>query len=165
MSDNDGLDRLLAVHPFFDGMPPAVRKVVAGCATNERFAAGQWVFRENDAADRFYLIRHGSVAIEVALPGREPLTVQTLHDGDIMGWAWMVPPYRWTTDARATADTRLLSLNGKCLRGKFDRDPALGYAMHQRFLPVVAQRLAATRLQLIDMYAAPASPAGGMTGE
>ena len=152
MTKPESLDRLLSEHPFFDQMAPEVRQVVAGCAINERYDAGQQIFREGGHADRFYLIRCGSVALEITLPGREPLVVQTLHDGDIMGWAWLVPPYRWSTDARATALTRLISLDGKCLRDKCESDHSLGYAMHRRFLPVIADRLAATRLQLIDMY-------------
>ena len=163
MPETEGLDHLLGQHPFFDGMAPTVRRVVAGCAANERYDAGQAIFTEGGRADRFYLIRSGSIALEIDVPGREPLVVQTLHDGDIMGWAWLVPPYRWTTGARATAPTRLISLDGKCLRGKCETDNALGYAMHRRFLPVIAERLAATRLRLIDVYGSPRSeqPAGG----
>ena len=149
------LDQILGQHPFFDGMQPAVLEVLAGCARNERYDPGQWLFREGGGADRFYLIRHGSVALEIARPGCEPLVVQTLHDGDILGWAWMVPPYRWTTSARARSLTRIISLDGSCLRGKCEHDHSLGYAMHRRFLPVVADRLAATRMQLLDLYAGP----------
>lgn len=158
MPEVDGLDRLLGEHPFFDGMEPAVRRVVAGCARNERYDAGQPIFAEGGRADRFYLIRRGSVALDIDIPGREPLVVETLHDGDIMGWAWLVPPYRWTTSARATAPTRLISLDGACLRGKCETDNTLGYAMHRRFLPVIAERLAATRLRLIDVYGPPSPP-------
>lgn len=150
-----GLDRMIEEHPFFKGMNPASAEIIAGCAKNERFDADQYIFRENEAADRFYLIRHGQVALEVRLPGRKPLIVDTLHEGDVLGWSWIVPPYRWHLDARAVQLTRVVSLDAKCLRGKMESNHTLGYELHQRFVLVMAQRLAAGRLQLVDMFGQP----------
>jgi CRP-like cAMP-binding protein len=159
----EGLDRLLEEHPFFKGLDEAVRQVVAGCAANERYDAGAYVFREGEPADKFYLIRHGAVALELHTPGREPIVVDTVDDGEILGWSWIVPPYRWAFDARVVQLTRAVSLDAKCLRTKMEADPALGFELLKRVIPVMAQRLAHTRLQLIDMYGEPARrPAAGM---
>lgn len=155
MADIVGLDRLIDEHPFFRGMDAAACRVIAGCAANERFDADQYVFREGEAADKFYLIRHGRVALEVRVPGRKPLIVDTLEAGDILGWSWLVPPYRWILDARAVELTRAVSLDAKCLRGKLDSDHTLGYELFKRFIPVMAERLMAHRLQLVDMYGQP----------
>jgi CRP-like cAMP-binding protein len=148
----EGLDRVLEEHPFFKDMERGVRETIAGCAANERFKAGEYVFREGGTADRFYLIRHGSVALEVHVPGRDPVVVETLQAGDILGWSWLVPPHRWIMDARAAQLVRAVSLDAKCLRGKLDDDHALAYEMFKRFVPVMAQRLEAGRLQMVDMY-------------
>jgi hypothetical protein len=78
--------------------------------------------------------------------------VQTLHEGDILGWSWLVPPYQWTMDCRAMQLTRVLSLDARCLRSKYESDPTLAYELFKRFVPVLADRLEAARLQLIDMY-------------
>jgi CRP-like cAMP-binding protein len=155
----EGLDRLLREHPFFAGMDPDSQRIVAGCAANERYEAGEYVFREGEAADKFYLIRSGAIAIEVHVPGREPVIMDTLGDGEVLGWSWIVAPYVWVFDARAVQLSRLVSLDAKCLRGKLEKDHSLGYEMFKRFVPVIADRLGAARMRLIDMYGHPAETA------
>jgi CRP-like cAMP-binding protein len=155
MNQNEGLERLLEEHPFFHDMDPQLRCVLAGCAANVRFSAGEYIHRQGDAADKFYLIRHGSVAQELRIPEQEPIIIQTLHAGDILGWSWLVPPYQWTNDARAIQLTRLISLDAACLRSKYADDPDLAYELLKRFIPIIANRLEAARLQLVDIYGAP----------
>lgn len=150
-----GLEQLLENHPFFQDMACDICQIVVGCAANERFAASDYLFHEGEPADKFYLIRHGSVALEIYLPGRQALVVETLHAGDILGWSWLIPPYRWFCDARAVQLTRVLSLDARCLRDKMENNHELGYELYRRFMPVVAKRLQAGRLQLIDMYGVP----------
>jgi CRP-like cAMP-binding protein len=147
-----GLDQLIREHPFFEGMDEDTLTLIAGCAANERFDAGQYIFREGQPADKFYMVRHGTVALEVRAPGRDSIVLQTCDDGDVMGWSWLVPPFRWKWDARATKLSRLVSFDGICLRGKLDADPALGYAMYKRFVRVIAERLSYARLQMLDLY-------------
>jgi CRP-like cAMP-binding protein len=148
----EGLERLLKEHPFFQDMDSQARQIIAGCAANERYSAGDYIHREGEPANKFFLIRHGSVAQELRVPDRAPIIVQTLHDGDILGWSWLVPPYHWTADARAMQLTRVVSLDAACLRGKYQSDPTLAYELFKRFIPVLANRLEAARLQLIDIY-------------
>lgn len=146
------LERLLLAHPFLAGIEPALGRVLVGCATNLRFAPGEFLFREGEAADRFFLIREGSVALELHVPGRPPLVVTTLGDGELVGASWLVPPYRWSYDARATALTRAFALDAACLRQKSEADHHLGYEMMKRILPVMVRRMEAGRQQLIDVY-------------
>jgi CRP-like cAMP-binding protein len=110
------------------------------------------MLREGDLAEEFYLIRDGRVALEVHVPGREVITFKTLGPGEVVGVSWLVPPYRWTYDARVLEPVRAISLNATCLRQKCDTDHALGYDMMARFVPVLVGRLQATRLQLLDVY-------------
>ena len=155
MSQFEGIDQLLKEHPFFVGMTPEYLGLVGGCGMNERFNAGEYVFREGEAADKFYIIRSGAIAVELAAPGREPMVLQTLSDGEILGSSWIVPPYRWLFDARAVQLARVVSLDAKCLRGKCEADHSLGFDLMKRFAPVLSQRLQAARLQLFDMYGKP----------
>lgn len=148
----DDLGRFLDEHPFLAGIDGKLRALLVGCAANERLAVGKYVLREGAKADKFYLIRHGTVAIEIHAPGRAPIVLETLHGGDVLGWSWLIPPHRWTFDARAVEDTRLVSLDAVCLRGKMEADPVLGYEVMRRFLPVMAHRLQAARLQMLDLY-------------
>jgi CRP-like cAMP-binding protein len=155
----EGLDTLMQEHPFFEGLSAEALELLAGCASNERFPAGRTIVREGDSADKFFLIRHGTVAQEIRVPGRDPLIIETLEEGDILGWSWIVPPYRWTFDARALELVRTISLDATCLRAKCEQDHSLGYDLYQRIVPVMSRRLKAVRLRLVDMYA-PAPGAG-----
>lgn len=146
------LDRLLVQHGLFAGFGEEQTRLLAGCARNHRFEAGEYLFREGESADEFFLIRHGKVALEVTAPGQTPLIFTTLGEGDIVGASWLLPPYRWTFDARAMALTRAIGIDAACLRAKCDADHDFGYEMMKRFLPVFIQRLHATRLQILDVY-------------
>jgi CRP/FNR family cyclic AMP-dependent transcriptional regulator len=146
------IDALIGEVPAFAGLGPAQLELIAGCATNVRAATGAYLFREGDRADVFYAIRHGAVALELHVPARDAVTIDTLHDGDLLGWSWLFAPYRWEFDGRARQDTALISFDGACLRGKCDSDHELGYELMQRFAQVIIARLQATRLRLLDVY-------------
>lgn len=149
------LEPILSEHPFFHGLDERYLKLVVGCASNVRFEAGQFIFHEGEQANHFYLIRHGIVALEVFAPNRGSLTIQTLDDGEILGWSWLIPPYQWRFDARAVENTRAIALDGKCLREKCEEDHDLGYELLKRFASILGQRLEATRIQLLDIYGIP----------
>ena len=151
----EGLERIVAEHPLFVGLGPAFVKLAAGCAKNTRFDADQYLFHADDAADWIYLVRHGRVALELAAPGRSAVTFDTIGEGDIVGLTWLLPPYRWGYDARALELVRAIALDARCLRDKCEADHGLGYALMKRFLPVLVQRLQATRLQILDVYGRP----------
>jgi CRP-like cAMP-binding protein len=125
---------------------------VCGCAKNARFTAGQYLFHEGEPADWFYLIRHGRVAFQLTAPGRGTVTFQTVTEGELAGVSWLIPPYRWTYDAKAIEETRAIAINALCLRQKCEADHDLGYEMMKRFMPFLVQRLQATRLQILDVY-------------
>jgi CRP-like cAMP-binding protein len=126
--------------------------VLTGCATNTRFAVGAFLCRDGEAANQFYLIRHGKVALQIHLPDRGALTIETMEAGEVCGWSWLFPPYRWHFDVQALELTRALVFDGQCLRAKCEADHDLGYALMQRFAQVMMRRLQATRLQLLDLY-------------
>lgn len=148
----EGLERILKEHPFFAGIRDSYCELVCGCAKNTRFKAGQYLFHEGEPADWFYLIRHGRVALQLTSPGRGAVIFQTVTEGELAGVSWLIPPYRWTYDARAVEDTRAIAINADCLRRKAEADHDFGYEMMKRFMPVLIQRLQATRLQILDVY-------------
>src|SRR5215510_15489002 len=149
----ESLEAIIADHSFFSDLEQRYVQSLTGCATNVRFDARTYLFREGEPADHFYLIRQGKVAIEISAPPRKPIIVQTLGSGEVLGWSWLVPPYRWRFHARAVERVRALALDGKCLRRCCEENHSLGYELLKRFTPVIAQRLEATRYQLLDVYA------------
>ena len=143
---------LVRHHPLLVGLPGDAVELVAGCAKNVAFEGGQLLLREGEAADTLYLLRRGRVALEVHDPGRRPLVVETLGPGDVVGWSWLFPPYRWQCDARALEGVGAVAVDGACLRQKAASDAAFGYALVTRFASVILDRLHATRLRLLDVY-------------
>jgi CRP-like cAMP-binding protein len=146
------LERILTEHPFFSDMDKRLLSIIVGCASNVHFNDDTVIFREGEEAGNFYLIRTGRVALQLSGDRRGPLTIATLEEGDILGWSWLSPPYRWKFTAKAHGDTRAISLDGKCLREKSETDHDLGYELMKRFVHIIEKRLQATRLQLLNIY-------------
>lgn len=146
------LEPYLAEHPFLKGLEQKHLKIIVGCASNVRFDAGQFILREGEEANNFYIIRHGKVSLEIFTQDRGPITIQTIGEGEVLGWSWLIPPYHWHYDARALELTRAIALDGKCLRIKCEQDHDLGYELLKRFAYIITQRLETTRLQLLDIY-------------
>jgi CRP-like cAMP-binding protein len=114
--------------------------------------AGNYIAHEGDSADYLYLIRRGKVAIEAQGPGHGTIVLETLGEGEVLGWSWLFPPHRWTFDFHAIEDTRMVAMDAKCLRGKAEADPALGYRLMKSFSRVMTERLRAARMQILDVY-------------
>ena len=148
------LEPILSKHPFLKGLKPEHLKILVGCASNVRFNAGQFLFHEGEEANEFYMIREGKVAVQIQGAERGPITVQTIGEGEVLGWSWLIPPYRWRFDVKALELTRAIALDGKCLRTKSEEDHDLGYQLLRRFAGIIVERLEAARLQLLDVYKA-----------
>jgi CRP-like cAMP-binding protein len=146
------IDELIAQAPVFAGLEPAQLQLIAGCARNRHVDAGTMLMREGDPADQFYLIRRGTVVLEVAAPGRGNLLIETLQSGEAVGLSWLFEPYRAQLDVRATRSCELIAFDGTCLRAKVEADHELGYQLMRRFAATLVHRLQATRLQLLDVY-------------
>jgi CRP/FNR family transcriptional regulator, cyclic AMP receptor protein len=146
------IDALLPEVAAFAGMQAGQLELMAACAATRVFGDGEYLTREGDPADTFFVIRKGSVAIETHVPQRGALVIETLHDHELVGWSWLVPPYRTQFDVRANGPAHTIAFDGACLRGKCDADPLLGYELLRRFSAVLLERLQATRLRLIDVY-------------
>lgn len=148
----EGLAHVLADHPFFYDMRPNHLETLASCASVAEFTPGGRIFKEGGDADACYLIVEGDVALEITLPRRGQHVVTTLHGGDVLGWSWLFPPYRWSFDAQALTAVKTIRFDAAELREKKAEDAALGYELMQRFAEVLVERMQATRLQLLDVY-------------
>jgi len=146
------MQALLCEHPFFAHLSAEHMAIIAGCAKNVQFKAGESIFREGQAADWFYLIREGRIALDITAPPRGRLTVQTLEAGEVLGWSWLFPPYKWHFGATCLQATRALAMDGACLRGKCEADPKLGYELMKRLARVLMERLQTARVQFLDVY-------------
>ena len=152
----EGMEKIVREHRFFADLDDDTVKLLAGCARNVVFKAGEYLFHTGDPANEFYLIRHGRVALDVVAPGRSAMSFQTVDKGEIVGVSWLLPPYKWIHDARAVDLVRAIGMDARCLRDKCDADHDVGYEMMLRFVPPLVSALQATRMQLLDVYGKPA---------
>lgn len=148
----EDLGNNLHKHPFISDLDEKYMHILVGCASNVHFKEGEYLFKEGEAATKFYLIRTGRVALELHAGERGIVRVQTVGPGEILGWSWLISPYRWHFDACAVDDIRAFALDGKCLRTKCEKDRDFGYEMLKRLAQVLESRLSATRLQILDIY-------------
>ena len=146
------MKELLGSHPFFAGLSPSAVELIEGCASNVHFAEGDRIFEEGKPASLFYVIRHGRVALELHSPTKGPLVIDTVNEGEVLGWSWLVPPYRYFAGARAVTPVSATVLDGACLRGKCETDAELGYQLVKRVTIVMYRRQQSTRSRLLELY-------------
>lgn len=146
------LSQSLCKHPFLSDMNDDLIKTLTLCASNVVLQEGKYFFHEGEDASDFYLIRSGRVALEVQGGEKGQIRVQTVGQGEVLGWSWLISPYRWHFDAYAVEEVHAFAIDATCLRKKCETDHHFGYEMLRRFSSVLERRLEATRLQLLDMY-------------
>ena len=148
----ESLKPIIQSQPFFAGVSETIIDVIVGCAENVKITKGAHLMHEGQPANVFFLIREGRVGISIHGAQFGAIPVETLEAGEMVGWSWLVPPYRARFDARAVEDTRALRFDGECLRGTCEEDHVTGYELLKRVSASLAQRLESSRLQLIDVY-------------
>ena len=151
--NREDLERSVAAHPFLIGMSEHHVRLIADCAIRTQFEKDQVIFREGETANRFYLIEQGKVALESAAYTGDPVTIDMVGDGDLLGWSWLFPPYIWHFTARALEPTSAIFFYGTVLREYCEQDPALGYELFKRMSEVMTRRLQEARSRLLNAYA------------
>ncbi|GAA1535365.1 cyclic nucleotide-binding domain-containing protein [Dactylosporangium maewongense] len=143
---------LLVEHPFMAGVPDRFLERMAHYSHRVTVRAGTRLFSEGGRADKFWLIRDGLVSLDTRLPGRGDVVVETIGAGQVVGWSWLFPPYRWHFGA--TADTPVLAIcfEAAGVRAMCADEPELGYELTRRLIEVVVARMQATRLRMLDLY-------------
>jgi CRP/FNR family cyclic AMP-dependent transcriptional regulator len=147
----DDLENVIRSHPFCAGLNDEQIGLLVGCTRNLHFRGGEFLMREGQSEDRLYLIRRGHVALEVQRPGGEPICLETVGAGDVLGIS-CVTPQPAHLDCRAQDSVVALAIDNTCLTRKMAEDPRLGYAMAMRLLERTYQRLSRHRLQALDVY-------------
>jgi CRP-like cAMP-binding protein len=148
----EDLREILRVHPFLVDVSEQFLETLVGCASNVVFREGEYVMKEGDLAHQFFLIRTGRVALEMDMDERGSLRVQTVGEGEVLGWSWIISPFRWHFSGCAVTDVRAIAIDGECLRKKSESDPVFGYEILKRFSQVMQRRLEATQRQLMDVF-------------
>jgi len=148
------LESMLAEHPFFQGLAAHHLHMIAHRASEDIFREQGYIFSEGEKAGKFYAIYKGKVALEAFAAQRGQITIETLEGGEVLGWSWLFPPYRWRFSARVVEPAQVIVMDGVYLRDQAKEDHEFGYELEKRIAQVVVQRLQATRLRLLDVYGA-----------
>ncbi len=138
---------------FGAGLSPEAVARLAGIAEFREAPVGTELTREGVITEAFAIVLSGRVALRMLVPERGMVTILTVEPGDIVGWSAVVPPHRATANAVAIEPVRLLELPGERLRVLLRSDHALAASVYPRILQAVGRRLAATRMQLLDLFA------------
>jgi len=147
----------LATHPFLHGMPRDQLGVLAGISSDIRFPARHRIFEDGGNATRFWLIQSGHVSLDLHVPGEGPVVIETIGMGELLGWSWLFPPFKWAFGAVAATPVGAFEFDAPAVREACAADPGLGYELNQRITRVLAKRLQATRIRLISRSSYPAA--------
>ena len=148
---------VLAAHPFLRGMPCDQLGLLTATACDVRFPARYRLFEDGGNATRFWLIQSGHVSLDLHVPGEGPVVIETIGMGELLGWSWLFPPYRWAFGAVAATPVEAFEFDAPAVREACAADPGLGYELNQRITRVLAKRLQATRVRLITASSLPTS--------
>ncbi|MCB0258716.1 MAG: cyclic nucleotide-binding domain-containing protein [Calditrichaeota bacterium] len=148
----DTIKKYIKEHPFFQDFQAEQLDKIVEFASHMSFDPDQYVFRDGEEANAFFLIMKGIISLEVHAPNRGPVSIEWISAGDVMGWSWLYPPHRWHFDARAKEETHVIILNGKKLREMIEEDHEFGYYMLRKIARVVEDRLQATRVKMMQVY-------------
>ncbi len=152
---------VLADHAFLRGMPAELVALLADAAAPISVPAGHRLFDEGAPAENCWLLTGGQVALDLPMPGRPNLIVETLGSGDVIGFSWLSPPHEWQFGAQVLEPAGAFELDGPVVQALCDDHPELGYQLALRMLAAAVRRLQATRIRLLDLYA---PPGGGDVG-
>jgi CRP/FNR family transcriptional regulator, cyclic AMP receptor protein len=142
----------VALHPFLAGMNRAQLALLTDCAMATHFKKRENILREGEFANRLYLIETGKVVLESVGSFAEPLAIETIGAGDLLGWSWMFPPYVWHFTARAIEPTTAIIFYGMILREHCEKNHSLGYELLKRISAVMVKRLQAGHKQMLSAH-------------
>ena len=139
-------------HPFTKNFSAEEEAKLADICTLAEFRAGEYLLREDQVCEKFYLLVKGLVSIELQLQGGELLRIQSEGPGGAIGWSWLFPPYRATFDIRAVEECKAIAVDAAKMRDMMDENPTFGYRTTKQLLETVIGRLSQSRLQLVDIH-------------
>ncbi|NLU75242.1 cyclic nucleotide-binding domain-containing protein [Streptomyces sp. HNM0575] len=133
-------------------LPPEGRDRMMQFAHEVQYRKGARIFEEGRTADRFWIIRTGSVTLDLHVPGRQAARVETLGPNDLLGWSWLFPPHTWHLGASALSPVRALEFDANATRRLCEEEPVFGQALTRCTAEIIARRLHAARTRLLDLF-------------
>jgi CRP-like cAMP-binding protein len=149
------IEEYLSAHAFFSGLDDSFMKFLTSSVKAIQIKEGHVLFQQGKPANKFYLVRNGKISVQVPALMGPTLELQTLGEDQILGWSWLIPPYRWNFHARALEDSEVLEFDGSAILARCEEDPKFGYELFKRFAALMSERLDAARQKMMDQWDPP----------
>jgi len=149
---NQSTAEYLSSHEFFSELNDDILKFLCECSSIREIKKGEILFRQGEKADKFYVIRKGFVSIQIPAIMGPALEIETLGRNDVLGWSWMILPYKWHFQTRAEEDSELLAFDGAAILVRCEQDPKFGYELLKKFAGLMSVRLNAARQKMMEEW-------------
>ena len=153
---NQSTTEYLSTHEFFSGFSDDNLKFLCECSSTREIKKGQILFRQGENADKFYVVRNGRISIQMPAIMGPTLEIQTLGKDQVLGWSWLISPYKWNFQTKAEEDSELLQFDGAAILARSEQEPQFGYELLKKFSGLMSERLSAARQKMMDEW----NPAG-----
>ncbi|CAA9889308.1 Cyclic nucleotide-binding protein [Candidatus Methylobacter favarea] len=153
---NQSTTEYLSAHEFFSGFSDDVFKFLCESSSMHEIKKGQILFQQGESADKFYVVRKGRISVQIPAILGPPLEIQTLGKNQVLGWSWLISPYKWNFQARAEEDSELLMFDGSAILARCEQEPKFGYMLLKKFAALMSMRLDEARRKMMDEW----NPAG-----
>jgi CRP-like cAMP-binding protein len=151
MSDTSLTERIGRSN-LFAGLAPELVALLAAHAKTRSVAADQVLFHYGDRAQSFFLVTSGRISVEVAAIEGPSLQLQDLGPGAVLGWSWLIPPHRWSFQARAETAAEVVEFDGQAILAECESNPRFGYELLKRFAALMSERLQHARQRMIEEW-------------
>ncbi len=149
------ISEYLKSHKRFKQLSDALIQQLTDAGRVLSYKEGEHLFAQDQQADHFYIVLNGDVSVEIPAIYGPPLVVQSLQDGNILGWSWLIPPYLWTFEAIAEKETEVIEFDGVKLRKACEQNHELGYELMKVFSGLMSERLHEARRKMMETWSAP----------
>ena len=149
---NQSIIEYLSAHEFFSELSEDVLKFLSECASTRTIKKGQILFRQDERADKFFVVRNGRISIQIPALMGPTLEIQTLGKDQILGWSWLISPYQWNFQAKTEEDSELLEFDGTAILARCEQEPKFGYELLKMFAGLMSERLDAVRQKMMDEW-------------
>ena len=153
--NNQSIGDYISAHTFFSGLDKDIVQFLCESATEIQIKKGGILFKQGERADKFYLLREGQMSVMVPAIMGPNLEIQILSQDQILGWSWLIPPYRWSFQAQAIEDSVLIEFDGAAILAHCEEDKKFGYELFKRFASLMSERLNAARQKMMDGWNPP----------
>ena len=149
---NQSIAEYLSAHEFFSELSEDVLIFLYECASKREIKKGQILFRQDERADKFYVVRNGRISVQIPAIMGPALEIQALGKDQVLGWSWLISPYQWHFQAKTEEDSELLEFDGTAILARCEQEPEFGYELLKRFAALMSERLDAARQKMMDEW-------------